>query len=240
MDDAGIDTAVLSMTTPGLQNLPAAEAVALQQPPTTPSRPPWDATPGASPPSRRSPLPPPRPPPPNCAGRRQPRLRRCHGQRPLRRTGRRRRRVLGHLRGGRRAARPPLPPPPRPAARRRAGLLRGVRRTRGQPAGDRRGGLALRRRTDAPADDRLRTLRPVPRPPGHPRALGRGRPVLPRPHRRSRTGRPPPAAGRRVLPHQRLHHARRHLQPPLPALEPGDGGRRTDHVRHRLPLQPGA
>lgn len=32
MDDAGIDTAVLSMTTPGLQNLPAAEAVALQGP----------------------------------------------------------------------------------------------------------------------------------------------------------------------------------------------------------------
>jgi len=30
MDDAGIDTAVLSLTTPGLQNLPAAEAVALQ------------------------------------------------------------------------------------------------------------------------------------------------------------------------------------------------------------------
>jgi predicted TIM-barrel fold metal-dependent hydrolase len=32
MDDAGIDTAVLSMTTPGLQNLPAADAVALQGP----------------------------------------------------------------------------------------------------------------------------------------------------------------------------------------------------------------
>ncbi|KAA0921534.1 amidohydrolase family protein [Streptomyces apricus] len=30
MDDAGIDTAVLSLTTPGLQNLDAAEAVALQ------------------------------------------------------------------------------------------------------------------------------------------------------------------------------------------------------------------
>lgn len=30
MDDAGIDTAVLSLTTPGLQGLPAAEAVALQ------------------------------------------------------------------------------------------------------------------------------------------------------------------------------------------------------------------
>ncbi|WP_290060231.1 amidohydrolase family protein [Amycolatopsis solani] len=30
MDDAGIDTAVLSLTTPGLQNLPAAEAAALQ------------------------------------------------------------------------------------------------------------------------------------------------------------------------------------------------------------------
>ncbi len=30
MDDAGIDTAVVSLTTPGLQNLPAAEAVALQ------------------------------------------------------------------------------------------------------------------------------------------------------------------------------------------------------------------
>ncbi|GLY38042.1 amidohydrolase [Amycolatopsis sp. NBRC 101858] len=32
MDDAGIDTAVLSLTTPGLQNLDAAEAVALQAP----------------------------------------------------------------------------------------------------------------------------------------------------------------------------------------------------------------
>ncbi|MDI5962137.1 amidohydrolase family protein [Streptantibioticus silvisoli] len=32
MDDAGIDTAVLSLTTPGLQNLAAAEAVALQRP----------------------------------------------------------------------------------------------------------------------------------------------------------------------------------------------------------------
>ncbi|MFH8533499.1 amidohydrolase family protein [Streptomyces tendae] len=32
MDDAGIDTAVLSLTTPGLQNLDAAEAVALQGP----------------------------------------------------------------------------------------------------------------------------------------------------------------------------------------------------------------
>ncbi|WP_284747903.1 amidohydrolase family protein [Amycolatopsis sp. RTGN1] len=32
MDDAGIDTAVLSLTTPGLQNLGAAEAVALQAP----------------------------------------------------------------------------------------------------------------------------------------------------------------------------------------------------------------
>ncbi|MFQ1000900.1 amidohydrolase family protein [Modestobacter sp. SSW1-42] len=32
MDDAGIDVAVLSLTTPGLQNLPAAEAVALQGP----------------------------------------------------------------------------------------------------------------------------------------------------------------------------------------------------------------
>ncbi|MFD9701841.1 amidohydrolase family protein [Lentzea sp. NPDC059081] len=30
MDDAGIDVAVLSLTTPGLQNLPASEAVALQ------------------------------------------------------------------------------------------------------------------------------------------------------------------------------------------------------------------
>ncbi|MFG1644651.1 amidohydrolase family protein [Amycolatopsis sp. NPDC049252] len=32
MDDAGIDTSVLSLTTPGLQNLAAAEAVALQAP----------------------------------------------------------------------------------------------------------------------------------------------------------------------------------------------------------------
>jgi uncharacterized protein len=32
MDDAGIDTAVLSLTTPGLQNLDTAEAVALQAP----------------------------------------------------------------------------------------------------------------------------------------------------------------------------------------------------------------
>src|SRR3954451_16232772 len=32
MDDAGIDTMVLSLTTPGLQNLDAAEAVALQAP----------------------------------------------------------------------------------------------------------------------------------------------------------------------------------------------------------------
>jgi predicted TIM-barrel fold metal-dependent hydrolase len=32
MDEAGIDTSVLSLTTPGLQNLPAAEAVALQGP----------------------------------------------------------------------------------------------------------------------------------------------------------------------------------------------------------------
>ncbi|MGW5719164.1 amidohydrolase family protein [Amycolatopsis sp. NPDC003865] len=32
LDDAGIDTAVLSLTTPGLQNLPVAEAVALQVP----------------------------------------------------------------------------------------------------------------------------------------------------------------------------------------------------------------
>ncbi|MFF4489970.1 amidohydrolase family protein [Streptomyces sp. NPDC001544] len=32
MDDAGIDTTVLSLTTPGLQNLDAAEAVALQRP----------------------------------------------------------------------------------------------------------------------------------------------------------------------------------------------------------------
>ncbi|MFJ1768130.1 amidohydrolase family protein [Amycolatopsis sp. NPDC088138] len=32
MDDAGIDTSVLSLTTPGLQNLDAAEAVALQGP----------------------------------------------------------------------------------------------------------------------------------------------------------------------------------------------------------------
>ncbi|WP_246127598.1 amidohydrolase family protein [Amycolatopsis rhizosphaerae] len=32
MDDAGIDVAVLSLTTPGLQNLSAAEAVALQEP----------------------------------------------------------------------------------------------------------------------------------------------------------------------------------------------------------------
>lgn len=32
MDDAGIDTAVLSLTTPGLQNLATAEAVALQRP----------------------------------------------------------------------------------------------------------------------------------------------------------------------------------------------------------------
>ena len=32
MDIAGVDTAVLSLTTPGLQNLPAAEAVALQGP----------------------------------------------------------------------------------------------------------------------------------------------------------------------------------------------------------------
>jgi predicted TIM-barrel fold metal-dependent hydrolase len=32
MDDAGIDTTVLSLTTPGLQNLDAAEAVALQAP----------------------------------------------------------------------------------------------------------------------------------------------------------------------------------------------------------------
>jgi uncharacterized protein len=32
MDDAGIDTAVLSPTTPGLLNLAAAEAVALQRP----------------------------------------------------------------------------------------------------------------------------------------------------------------------------------------------------------------
>ena len=32
MDDAGIDTAVLSLTTPGLQNLATAEAVSLQAP----------------------------------------------------------------------------------------------------------------------------------------------------------------------------------------------------------------
>lgn len=32
MDDAGIDTAVLSLTTPGLQSLDAAQAVALRAP----------------------------------------------------------------------------------------------------------------------------------------------------------------------------------------------------------------
>src|SRR6476661_3204342 len=241
MDDTGLDVAVVSMTTPGLQNLDRADAVALQAvcndrlADAVRQRP--DRLQGVATLAT---------PDPDAAAAELGRAITELGFNGAMLYGRTRDRNLDHpdfwpIFEAAEALNAPLylhpqSPPPAVRAAYYSGLLQRTRRRSRRGIGNARIGLALRRGPSVASAHLGRGARPVSRSAADPGALGRSDAVLPRTHRQDDRHRQsgPPCVG--VCSQQRLRHARRSIQPALPAVGTRRRRSRPHHVRQRLPL----